>query len=311
MPVRIEHGRPATMLTAAALAGQARKQEKLEIMQLDFDYKKSLREQDMAIDLEMDARSRLWEIEKMEISSRVDFQREEQQRQRKLDSIDSAIQQIDKEVLAGRITEKEAYPIKQKLEISKAGVSVPISAFPDDEEDRYGVRPYYLEPEFERDYPELAEAKKKEVISGQRRGTIPYYLDPAYIRTNPAVARQAQEARGIFLSDEKFDSLKGGESQMPLGDKQLDVGARVEEEAPVGEGRIRVMSPEGQTGTILESERQDYIDQGFIIVGESKPFRGVGATGAWEESPIKLPTPKHKPRVGTINWNRLMSKGFK
>ena len=311
MPIRIEHGKPSTLLTAAQLAGEARKQEEIQKMQMEFDYRQSLRQQDMQIDLQMQERSKLWEIQKMELRSQIDFQREEQLRQRKLDSIDSAIQQIDKEVLAGRITEQEAYPIKQKLEISKTGVSVPVSAFPGDGEERYGVRPYYLEPEFERDYPELAEAKRKEVISGQRRGTIPYYLDPTFIGNYPEAARQAQEARGIFLSDEEFDSLKSGVGQMPLGDKQLDVGTRVEEEAPVGEGRIRVMSPEGQTGTILESERQDYINQGFTVLGEQKAFRGAGATGTWEEATVKLPTPKRKPRLGTISWNRLMSKGFK
>ena len=234
--IRVEHGRPETMLTAAQMKGEERaaqqqleRTERLQAQQREFEYRTAIRQQDLTIDLQMQERAKLWEIQKMELRSQVDFQREEQQRQRKLDSLDSAIQQIDKEVLAGRITEQEAYPIKQKLELNKLGVSVPISAFRGDEADRYGVRPYYLEPEFERDYPELAEAKKREVISGQRRGTIPYYLDPAYIRTNPAAARQAQEARGIFLSDEEFDSLKSGEGQMPLGDKQLDVGVRIEQ----------------------------------------------------------------------------------
>ena len=231
MGIKIKHGRPSTLITAAQLAGEARKQEETQKMQMEFDYRQSLRQQDMAIDLQMQERSKLWEIQKMELRSQIDFQREEQQRQRKLDSLDSAIQQIDKEVLAGRITEQEAYPIKQKLELSKMGVNVPISAFRGDEEDRYGVRPYYLEPEFERDYPELAEAKKREVISGQRRGTIPYYLDPAYVRTNPAAARQAQEARGIFLSDEEFNDLTRGAEPtgLPLDDKSLDVGVRTEQ----------------------------------------------------------------------------------
>ena len=235
MGIKIRHGRPETMLTAAQLVGEARKQEEVQKMQMEFDYRQTLRQQDMVIDLQMQERAKQWEIDKMQLRSQIDFQREEQQRQRKLDSIDSAIQQIDKEVLAGRITEQEAYPIKQKLEISKTGVSVPVSAFQGDEESRYGVRPYWMRG---RDAPEgtperqLYEAKMAEQISGERRGVVPYYLDPTFIGTYPEAARQAQEARGIFLSDEEFDSLKSGVGQMPLGDKQLDVGVRVGE--PVG-----------------------------------------------------------------------------
>jgi len=233
----MEHGKPETMLTAAQLAGQARKQEEIQKMQMEFDYRQSLRQQDMAIDLQMQERAKLWEIDKMQLRSQIDFQREEQLRQRKLDSIDSAMQQVDKEVLAGRITEQEAYPIKQKLELSKVGVSVPVSAFPGDEEDEYGVRPYWMRG---RDAPEgtperqLYEAKLAEQISGERRGVVPYYLDPTFIGSYPEAARQAQEARGIFLSDEDFNDLIRGvtPTETPLADKQLDVGVRTE--TPVG-----------------------------------------------------------------------------
>jgi hypothetical protein len=231
MTVVVKHGKPETLITAAERAGEARKQEKIQKMQMEFDYRQSLRQQDMVIDLQMQERAKLWEIEKMELRSRMDFTREEQQRQRKMDSIDSAIQQIDKEVLAGRITEQEAYPIKQKLEISKTGVSVPVSAFPGDEEDRYGVDPYWMRG---RDAPEgtperqLYEAKMAEGISGERRGVVPYYLDPTFIGNYPEAARQAQEARGIFLSDEEFESLKEGITKLPLDDKSLDVGIRAE-----------------------------------------------------------------------------------
>jgi len=216
MAIRIEQPGLAGLYGAAAVISkqeaEARKkqeqQARKEEQQAELEYRTALRQQDMAIDLQMSERSKLWEIEKMELRSRLDFEREEKERVRKLDSIDSALQQIDKEVLAGRITEQEAYPIKLKYQMNKMGVDTPVSLLPTgDKEDRYGVRPYYLEPEFERDYPELAEAKKREVISGQRRGTVPYYLDPTFISNYPEAARQAQEARGVFLSDEEFDTL--------------------------------------------------------------------------------------------------------
>ena len=233
MPIKIKHGRPETLLTAAALAGQARKQEEIQKMQMEFDYRQTLRQQDMTIDLQMQERAKQWEIDKMQLRSQIDFQREEQLRQRKLDSIDNAMQQIDKEVLAGRITEQEAYPIKQKLELSKTGVSVPVSAFPGDEEERYGVRPYWMRG---KDAPvgaperQLYEAKMAEGISGERMGTRPYYFDPSFLSTYPEAARQAQEARGIFLSDEEFSAMARGETAgLPLADKQLDIGVRADQ----------------------------------------------------------------------------------
>jgi len=147
--------------------------------------------------------------------------------------------------LAGRITEQEAYPIKQKLELNKMGVNVNVSAFPGDEdaEDRYGVRPYYTDPEFERDFPELAAAKKRDVTEG-RAGTIPYHLSPEFLRTlPPSTSQEMFENKGIFFdSDEDFEAwlvnLEGATptpkvvgrdaSDLPLGDKQLDMGVRTE-----------------------------------------------------------------------------------
>jgi len=213
---------------AAVLAGRAKKaqrkeeiaarraeqiinlQARKEMAEFERQFSIDRMKADRMLDLQAEQRAKAWEIEKMQLRSQIDFQREEQLRQRKLDSLDSAIQQIDKEVLAGRITEQEAYPIKQKLELNKVGVNVPVSAFPGDEEDRYGVQPYWMRG---REAPEgtperqLYEAKMEEQISGERRGVVPYYLDPTFVGNYPEAARQAQEARGIFLSDEEFAEI--------------------------------------------------------------------------------------------------------
>ena len=257
MPIKIEHGRPSTLLTAAALAGEARKQEETQKMQMEFDYRQSLRQQDMAIDLQMQERSKLWEIQKMELRSQVDFQREEQARQRKLDSYDNALQQIDKEVLAGRMTEQEAYPLKLKYEMEKMGVDAPVSLLPGrEEEDRFGVRPYYTDPEFERDFPELAAAKKRDVTEG-RAGTVPYHLSPEFLRTlPPSTAQEMLENKGIFFdNDEQFEewlvNLEGDTpTELPLGDKQLDVGVRTEQPELIFKGYGRERIAEAQVGTL-------------------------------------------------------------
>lgn len=245
---------------------------RLQEQEAEFQYRAALKQQDVAIDLQMNERAKLWEIEKMELRSRGDFAREEQARQRKLDSYDNALQQIDKEVLAGRMTEQEAYPLRLKYEMNKVGVDAPTSLLPaGGEDERYGVQPYWMRgrvaPEGTSER-QLYEAKMAQQISGERRGTVPYYLDPTFVGGNPEAARQAQEARGIFLSDEEFESIRAGAAELPLVGKQLDVGVRTKEGvAPVGEGRIRVISPEGQTGTILESDLglPEYKD--FTVIG--------------------------------------------
>lgn len=320
MGIKIAHGRPETLLTAAQMKGEERvaqqeleRTERLQAQQREFEYRTAIRQQDMAIDLQMQERAKAWEIEKMELRSRMDFQREEQQRVRKLDSLDSAIQQIDKEVLAGRMTEQEAYPIKQKLELSKLGINVPVSAFPGDEEDKYGVDPYWMRGE---DAPPgspermLYEAEMKRRIEGAT-GTVPYHLSTKFLRSlPPATAQEMLEVKGIF-----FDSDGEFEEWLAERESGVDIGVRAEPQAEPEDGRIRVVSPEGETGTILESELQEYINQGFTIVGESKAFRGVGAQGAWEEPLTEIPAAKRvkrrKATVGTIDWDYIMSKGFK
>ena len=277
MGIKIEHGKPSTLLTAAQMKGEARKQEEMQKIQLDFEYKTALAQQSMSIDLEMDARARMWEIEKAEIASRVDFAREEQTRQRKLDSADNALQQIDKEVLVGRMTEQEARPLKLKYEMNKLGVDVPVSLLPTgDEEDRYGVQPYWMRG---REAPEgtperqLYETKMAEGISGERRGTVPYYLDPTFLRQLPTqTAQDILASRDIiFDSDEDFEaflnSLEDDKQQQGLQTKSLDVGVR--SEGAIEGGRIRVVSPEGRTGTILESELPEYKDRGFEVIGDT------------------------------------------
>ena len=243
MAIRVEHGKVETLITAAQLAGAARRQEEKQKMQMEFDYRQALRQQDMAIDLQMQERAKQWEIDKMQLRSQIDFQREEQVRQRKLDSIDSALQQIDKEVLAGRMTDKEAYPLKLKYEMNRLGVDAPTSLLPpgdEDEEEGFGIRPYWMRgKEAAEGTPErqLYESKLAEGISGQRTGTVPYYLDPTWLReTDRDVVEQVLASREIFFdTPEELDAFiermeqRRGARELPLGDKQLDVGVRSEE----------------------------------------------------------------------------------
>lgn len=285
MGIRIEQAGTAALYgKAAVLAGQSqrareleqraiRRQEQImaieaqkETLQIQQQQQTNMKLLDAQLDLEMYERSKRWEIDKMQLRSQVDFQREEQSRQRKLDSIDSAIQQIDKEVLAGRMTEEEAYPIKLKYQISRTGADVPTSLLPaGGEDERFGVDPYWMRG---RDAPEgtperqLYEAKMAEGISGERRGVVPYYLDPEWLRTNRDIAQQVLDSKGIILEEDEIDAMiRGAEpTELPLGDKSLGVGVQVQPAKAV-KGQYTI----GQT--VIRGGKS-YIVVGFDTDGE-------------------------------------------
>ena len=312
MPIKIQQPGMAGLYGAAAITAKLSKEQKEAQRQADaqmqMQFQQNMKQMDYRLGLEKYERAKRWEIDKMELASQIDFQREEQTRQRKLDGYDNALSQIDKEVQSGRITEKEAEPYRLKINLNKQGVNVSVSEIArQQEEDKYGVRPYYTDPDFERDFPELAEAKKKDIVEG-RAGTIPYQLSPEFLRTLPSsVAQDMLVNKGIFFdSDEEFEAwLVNLESAtpkgLPLGDKELDMGQRVD----VNGEEVTVISPTGEEGTIPIEDLDEALAAGYTRI---RAFRGAGATGTWEEPFVGPPAPKRKPM---ISLKRLMSKGFK
>ena len=112
MAIRIEQPGISKLYTAAGLAGQAKAEERAkeqakarkEEMQMQQDYQRQMKLLDTQLDLEMYERSKRWEIEKMELASRMDFARSEGERQRKLESIDNKLLQLEKEKDAGHFS---------------------------------------------------------------------------------------------------------------------------------------------------------------------------------------------------------------
>jgi len=246
-------GRATAAQREAELAASFAQQ--IEQQQLSQQHQREMAQFEADLRLETEKRARLWEFEKTEIVSRTNFAREEQSRQRKLDSIDSAIQQLEKEELAGRMSEKETYPLKLKYLMDKFDLDVPTPLLQAAEKERYGVEPYWRKF---KDYPEgsperqLHDAKLEETISGAPAGTIPFCLDPTFMKRYPEAAKQAQEARGIFLSDEEFNEMAG----IGVG----GVGIRPEEAAPAlapiyqrntTTGQVRVSYDGGKTWQII------------------------------------------------------------
>jgi hypothetical protein len=194
-------------IRAAQVAEQRRAQQEAQ------QYREAIRKQDFAIDLEMRERAKVWELDKMQLRSQMDFQREEADRQRKLTNIDNKLTQLEKEKDSGRFSADEtayanavSYWQAQK-DFIETGVRPPAA------QKQFGVQPHWMRG---RDAPvgsperQLYEAKMQQQISGQRTGTVPWYLDPRHIGTK--AAEQAREERGIFLEPEDIEEFTGGEA---------------------------------------------------------------------------------------------------
>ena len=211
MGIKIQHGSPGAQLSAAAAIGQQKRQEEKQLRQEQIAFQASLRQQDLALDLEKFGRAKLWEIEKMELASRLDFERTERVRQRKLDGIDNSLAQIDKEVRAGRMSEKEAYPLRLTLELNKEGVDVSTKLLPQNAIKQFGIPPYWMkgeEAEMGTPSRQLYEAKMGEAIQG-RTGTTPYHESPEFVRnTPPEVLKEIWYSEGMDFSDTQFEAYR-------------------------------------------------------------------------------------------------------
>ena len=75
----------------------------------------------MAIDLQMQERSKLWEIDKMELRSRLDFERDEKKRQQVLDQYEASIKYINDSDLFDE-QQKERLVFSAKLRASKVDI---------------------------------------------------------------------------------------------------------------------------------------------------------------------------------------------
>lgn len=143
MPIKIQHGTVESIAKLGLLAGQS------VAAQREIERAQDIKERAMQIahdeqmfkfraqlDLQAAMRSQEWEMEKMEVRSRLDFERSEKERIRKLDDVDNALRQIDREVEAGRITEVQANALKFRQEMKKYGAAPPVSLIQPPTEER-------------------------------------------------------------------------------------------------------------------------------------------------------------------------------
>lgn len=173
MAIRIEQPELAELFTRTAIeVSRARMMEREEERRQEREARRDaverarqweLEKMELASrqDFEREMKAKAWDLEKMEISSRLDFEREERKRQRELDKIDAALEQIDKEVESGKITEEQADPLRFSTRMKKWEIDVPISLIkPPTERAPFGIAPWYLSPEY-KDTPEGRAAIKK------------------------------------------------------------------------------------------------------------------------------------------------------
>lgn len=218
----------AAQATAERAERKRSQQAALDAQREERRYRETIRQQDFAIDVQMQERAKMWEIEKMELRSRMDFQREEGERQQKLSGIDNKLTQLRKEKESGRFSADEtAYNNAVSYWESQKGF-IETGVKPPTEGRQFGVQPYwmqYLSSEYEGTREQqMAEGILESKASGVRTGTVPWYLDPKNIQT--AAGRQAQESKGIFLTDEEIESfISGPQVETPTisSDEEYDV----------------------------------------------------------------------------------------
>jgi len=167
------------------------------------------------LNLEAETRARAWEIEKMEVRSRLDFERKERERQMELDSIDNKLKALEKEQTDGRVDgtnityQNLITALKNKRIEIETGVELPAL------KSEYGVAPWFMSPQ----YQGTSEAMAARERAGQveRVGNIPWYLSPENIDTPAGIA--AQENQGIFLTaDERAARMAQATGEIDISD---------------------------------------------------------------------------------------------
>ena len=136
MPIKFDYTPYKATMQLAALSGQAdraKREEQISLKreemaarkqesQADRAFRREMTEFDAQLRIESSKRSKMWEVEKMEMRSRLDFQEEEQTRMRKKQETDVKLEKLDEEFEKGMLTGEEYKRIKAKIEY---GVTLP------------------------------------------------------------------------------------------------------------------------------------------------------------------------------------------
>ena len=121
--IRVEHGTVAPIAGIAKQAGEAQasqeskeRQSRLSLQLLTQQHQRNMLQIEAELDLEKQRRAGLWEIEKLETRSRLDFQQEEQNRIEKQQQVKSKLDAINKAVSNGYITTEQGELAKMDVQ---------------------------------------------------------------------------------------------------------------------------------------------------------------------------------------------------
>lgn len=121
--IKVEHGTVAPIAGLAQQAGQAQasqeskeRQSRLSLQLLTQQHQRNMLQIEAELDLEKQRRAGLWEIEKLETRSRLDFQQEEQYRLEKQQQVKSKLDAINKAVSNGYITTEQGELAKMDVQ---------------------------------------------------------------------------------------------------------------------------------------------------------------------------------------------------
>lgn len=127
MDLANQAGQANTARRAADLAEQLRqreldRQQQAEQFNMQLAAQREMKQLDFQMEMEKYRRANVWEIEKMELRSRLDFENEERKRQQRIAEFDAQEKAIDEAVKTGQLTSEQAQKQKSALQYGRLGL---------------------------------------------------------------------------------------------------------------------------------------------------------------------------------------------
>ena len=208
-------------------------------------------QKDMAVigyqmELQKQQRAMAWEIEKMEIASRMDFQAKEQERIQKQQQFRSALGEIDKRRVSrgGTLPDEVADKATLNTAMQYQGFS-PLA------DDILGLTDYQKaslalrEKEIEARRDPMKELAAQQIAAMSAGKTTPEETAATETKVTP----ESRVDTTTFQASKEFVKL----------------GEVAPKDLPIKDGKILVYSPSGQRGTILPSELPKFAAEGYLV----------------------------------------------
>jgi len=247
--IKVEHGTVAPIAGLAQQAGQAQasqeskeRQSRLSLQLLTQQHQRNMLQIEAELDLEKQRRAGLWEIEKLETRSRLDFQQEEQYRLEKQQQVKSKLDAINKAVSNGYITTEQG-------ELAKMDVQSDVRMY------AYPQAPKQLTPQQQIEEQLLKQLMGEGGMGGETSGIAPM-AGATPVAPNAVPAESGDEtfdafSKAAFIVEEIATAKRLAEQtdtrKTMAEDKFKDFAAQIAESLNTAAGIWRTVRTGGQT----------------------------------------------------------------